>query len=72
MSSLLNFGPYRIFGMGESRHSKFGEPIDINDYWRMHHRLPRRGCVQGRVTSLILGKITVQETVHDRDTDAVE
>jgi len=41
----------------ESRHFKFSVEIDTDECYCMIVRLPRRGCVEGHVTSLNFGEI---------------
>jgi len=42
--------------MGEARQMKFGVQTDIDEDYHMHNRIPLKGCVEGHVTSLILGR----------------
>jgi len=55
-----------IFGIDEARQYKW-VLLDTEEHWRMHDKLPRKGCVQGHVTSLYFRKCDdISETAKDR------
>ena len=65
-------GPYRVFEKGEARRFEFGMHIDMELIWTTRPTSacmighPRKGCVQGHVTSLKYEKLHVRLISHNQ------